>query len=654
MTKRPISINDLKKVHWISDPQFSPQGDQVLYVQKQVNPADATKYTTQVWVVSAKNEPKLLSGENTSNSTPRWSPCGETIAFVSPRSGSNQIWLLSRQGGEATQLTKFKRPLNLIDWSPDGSKLLVSCKCKPQDFQADSRETSDVKVITKLRYKLNGAGFHDDRYTHLFVVDAKTGETTQITHGDFDHGSATWSPCGKKVLFAAKRYEDADYVQHIDLYTVELSNGDIEQITSVEGQYSSPAYSPDGKWIAYFGHLQESGPGSFSKLYCMPATGGQPQLISHDFDFAVGNSVGSDMTSASEMNPVWSLDQESIYFTATTGGVCRLFKVASSGGTPIPLTPEDKVVFGYSFHLESDRVAIVYNEPANMGDLFVMNLSAGTEERLTAVNKDWYEEVAVSLPEQYSFVADNGVTVEGWLLKPSGFQEGRKYPMVLQIHGGPHVAYGLTFSHEMQVLCGMGYAVLFTNPQGSGGYGQEFNNKTYCDYGGQGYRDLMQAVDEALVKWPWIDEERLGVTGGSYGGYMTNWIIGHTNRFKAAVSLRSSCDRFSFFGTSDVGYNSGKFEFPGKPWLNAEGYLMRSPIMFVENVQTPVMLIHSEQDLRCPIEQAEQFFTALKFLKKEAVFVRFPNENHELSRSGQPHHRVERLEHLCGWFERWL
>ena len=274
MTKRPISIQDLKNVHWISDPQFSLQGEQILYVQKQVNPADATKYTTQIWVVSAKDEPKLLSGENISNSTPRWSPCSETIAFVSPRSGSNQIWLLPCNGGEATQLTKFKRPLNLIDWSPCGSKLLVSCKCKPSDFQADSRETSDVKVITKLRYKLNGAGFHDDRYTHLFVVDAKTGETTQITHGDFDHGSASWSPCGTKVLFAAKRYEDADYVQYNDLYTVELSSGDIEQITSVEGQYSSPAYSPDGKWIAYFGHLQESGPGSFSKLYRMPATGG--------------------------------------------------------------------------------------------------------------------------------------------------------------------------------------------------------------------------------------------------------------------------------------------------------------------------------------------------------------------------------------------
>jgi Tol biopolymer transport system component len=247
MTKRPISINDLKNVHWISDPQFSPQGNQILYVQKQASQIDKTKYTTQIWVVSAKSEPKLLTGENTSNATPCWSPCGNTIAFVSPRSGSNQIWLLPSNGGEATQLTKFKRPLNLIDWSPDGSKLLASCKCKTQDFSPESKETSDVRVITKLRYKLNGAGFHDDRYTHLFVVDAKTGETKQITHGEFDHVSATWSPCGKKVLFAAKRYEDADYVQHNDLYTVDLDQGSIEQMTSVEGQYSSPTYSPDGQ-----------------------------------------------------------------------------------------------------------------------------------------------------------------------------------------------------------------------------------------------------------------------------------------------------------------------------------------------------------------------------------------------------------------------
>ena len=654
MQKRPIEINDLKKVRWISDPQFSPQGDQILYVQKQTHPTEKTKYITQIWGVSPEQEPKLLTGENTSNTTPRWSPNGSSIAFVSGRSGSNQIWLLPMSGGEALQLTKFSRALSLISWSPDGTKLLASCKCKPSDFSDKKEEGSDVKVITQLHYKMNGVGFHEDRNTHLFVIDAKTGETTQLTEGEYDHGSATWTPDSKKVLFAAKRFEDAVFVHHNHLYTIDVESKIVEQITTVQGSYASPSYSPDGQWIAYFGDLGEFGSSTLTKLFCIPSGGGQPLLLSQNFDFSVGNAVGSDMTSASETRPIWSLDQKNLYFSATTGGVCRLFCVDAKGSTPTPLTPVDKVVYGLSFQLESDQVAVVYNEPANMGDLFLLNLKSSKEERLTAVNKSWFEEVHVSLPEHYSFVADNGATVEGWLLKPFGYQEGKKYPMVLQIHGGPHVAYGLTFNHEMQVLCGLGYAVLYTNPQGSLGYGQEFNNKTHLDWGGQDYRDLMQAVDEALLKWPWLDEERLGVTGGSYGGYMTNWMIGHTHRFKAAVTLRSTSNRFSMFGTSDVGYNNGNQEFDGKPWINYEHYLMHSPIMYVENIQTPVLLIHSEQDYRCPIEQGEQFFTALKFLKKEAVFVRFPNENHELSRSGQPNHRIERLQHLTNWFLKYI
>jgi len=654
MQKRPIEINDLKNVRWISDPQISPQGQQILYVQKQAHPTEKTKYTTQIWEVSPQQEPKLLTGENTSNSSPRWSPDGASIAFVSARSGTNQIWLLPVSGGEARQLTKFSRALNLIAWSPDGSKLLASCKCKPSDFSEKKDEVSDVKVITKLHYKMNGVGFHEDRNTHLFVVDAKSGDTKQLTEGEYDHGSATWSPNGKKVLFAAKRYDDADYVHHNDLYTIDLESNHLEQITTVQGSYAAPSYSADGQRIAYFGDLGEFGSSTLTKLFCIPATGGQPQLLSQDFDFSVGNAVGSDMTSASESRPVWSLDQKSIYFSATTGGVCRLFSVDAKGGKPAALTPDDKVVYGLSFQLETNQVAVIYNEPSNMGDLFLRNLKSGTEERLTAVNQAWNDEVHISLPEHYEFTADNGAMVEGWLLKPYGYQEGKKYPMVLQIHGGPHVAYGLTFNHEMQVLCGLGYAVLYTNPQGSLGYGQEFNNKTHLDWGGQDYRDLMLAIDKALVKWPWLDEGRLGVTGGSYGGYMTNWMLGHTNRFKAAVTLRSTSNRFSMFGTSDVGYNNGNNEFDGKPWINYEHYLKHSPIMYVENVQTPVLLIHSEQDYRCPIEQSEQFFTALKFLKKEAVFVRFPNENHELSRSGQPNHRIERLQHLTNWFLKYM
>lgn len=650
MTKRAIEINDLFKLKWISDPQISPHGDQVLYVQKQCHPTEKTKYITQIWSVSPGKEPKLLTGENQANSTPRWAPDASYIAFNSSRSGSNQIWLLSSEGGEARQLTKFSRALTLISWSPDGSKLLASCKCKPSDFSDKKEEVSDVKVITKMHYKMNGAAFHDDRNTHLFVVNSITGEVQQLTDGEFDHGSATWSPDSKKVLFAAKRFEDAEMVPFNDLYTVDVETKQILKITTVRGQYTAPVYSPDGSKIAYYGHMCEYGSATLDKLFSIPAEGGQPTLLTENFDFSVGNAVGSDMTSASEMRPIWSLDQKKLYFSATTGGVCRLFQVCAEGGSPKGLSCDQKVLYGYSFHLESEKVVLMYNQPSNMGDLFQFSLTDHSETQITHVNQAWYDEVSVSLPEHYAFTADNGATIEGWLLKPYSFQEGKKYPMVLQIHGGPHVAYGLTFNHEMQVLCGMGFAVLYTNPQGSLGYGQVFNNQTHHDWGGQDYRDLMLAVDKALEKWTWLDETRLGVTGGSYGGYMTNWMLGHTNRFKAAVTLRSTSNRFSMFGTSDVGYNNGNFEFDGKPWINYEHYLKHSPIMYVENIQTPVLIIHSEQDYRCPIEQGEQFFTALKFLKKEAVFVRFPNENHELSRSGQPNHRIERLQHLTNWF----
>ena len=235
------------------------------------------------------------------------------------------------------------------------------------------------------------------------------------------------------------------------------------------------------------------------------------------------------------------------------------------------------------------------------------------------------------------------------MLNPYGLEQAKRYPLVLEIHGGPHAAYGYSFMHEFQVLTSLGYCVLFTNPQGSQGYGQAFNAATHHDWGGQDYRDVMGAVDYA-IGLDYVDAERLGVTGGSYGGYMTNWMIGHTDRFKAAVTLRSTSSRYSMFGTSDVGFFNGEYEFNGNPWDNLQHYMERSPITYVGNVTTPVMIIHSEQDYRCPVEQGEQFYTALKWLGKEAVFVRFPDENHELSRSGKPRHRVERLQHLSGWF----
>ena len=654
LTKRAITIDDLYRLQWISDPQISPDGKQAVYVVKSPDSDDKTKYRSQIWIVNLdEGTPRPFTSGLKSDASPRWSPCGCQVAFISSRSGDSAVWLMPVCGGEAVQLTKFKRPLGGIAWSPDGKSLLATGRIGPED-DVDAKNASDVKVITRLHYKMNGAGFHGTRRGHIFLVDASTGDVKQLTEGDYDQGSPAWSPDGSKFVFTGKRFEDADYSSHNEIYEYTLATGEIRTLTDGSGSWATPTYSHHGQRIACYGHQGEFRGATSAKLWTLPAEGGHPTQLLAEFDLSVGNAIGADMVSGTEMNPTWSADDQSIYFPATKGGTTHIYRVSSTGGTPEPITAEGKVVYGASFHAPSSTFVTAITCPSNIGDLFTFVGCDEEAKRLTCINKKWLDEVWVSLPEQYSFTASNGVTVEGWVLRPYNLQEGAKVPTILEIHGGPHVAYGLAFHHEMQVLCGAGYAVIFSNPQGSVGYGQDFVAATHHDWGGQDYRDCMQAVDEAIAKFSFIDGDRLGVTGGSYGGYMTNWIIGHTDRFKAAVTQRSTSNRFSMFGTSDVGYNNGEYEFDGKPWINFQHYLDHSPITYIENVTTPVKILHSELDFRCPIEQGEQFYTALKWLKKTAVFVRFPNENHELSRSGQPKHRIERLQHILGWFDEYI
>ena len=651
---RPITIEDLLKLKWISDPQISPDGQQILYVQKIVDPTDKTKYLNQIFIVDVnEGQPRPFTSGLKSDTSPRWSPCGKQVAFMSARSGEPQIWIISACGGEAKQLTKFKRPLGGFSWSPDGSKLLATGKIGPSDDLPKDAEKSDVKVITRLHYKMNGEGFHGDRRSHIFLIDAQTGEVKQLTSGDYDHMAPSWSKDGTKFLFTGKLFEDADYISHNEIYEFNLADNSIRTLTDGSGSWSSPTYSHLGQSIVCYGHMGEFRGATLSKVWTLPVSGGRPTMILQDFDLSVGNAVGADMVSGSDAKPQWSADDQYIFFPATNGGSTMIYKVESNGGVPEALTEEGQVVYGLSYLASQNCFAYMVTCPANIGDLYYREIGHEAK-RLTNVNKAWFSEVWVSLPEQYSFLADNGVAVEGWLLKPYNFQEGTKVPMILEIHGGPHVAYGMAFHHEMQVLCARGFAVLFTNPQGSQGYGQTFNCATHHDWGGQDYRDIMMAVDKALEHWPFLDGDNMGVTGGSYGGFMTNWIVGHNNRFKAAVTQRSTASRYSMFGTSDVGYNNGEYEFDGKPWVNTQHYLEHSPLTYIENVNTPIKILHSELDFRCPIEQGEQFYTALKWLKKTAVFVRFPNETHELSRSGQPKHRMERLEHIVTWFEEYI
>lgn len=646
-----ITIEDLYKLKWVSDPQISPSGKSIAFVQKTVDSDDKTKYRNQLWIVDVNGgKARPLTNSQKSDTSPRWSPCGKSIAFISNRSGDNQVWLISLDGGEAKQLTTYKRPLANISWSPDGSKLLATVKIGASDHD-DSKDKSDVKVISRLYYKMNGEGFVGDRRSHVVVVDAVSGELTQLTNGDYDHSNPTWMPDGKTVVFTAKRYPNADHVSYSDVYTMPLAGGEPQQLTNSFGPCSSPSVSPDGSTIAFYAHTGEFKGATLMGIYTIPSTGGAARPILPKLERAVGNHVGSDMVSSPEQGPKWSEDSKQLFFLATDHGSTMLYRVNVHSLIVDSLTATKQTVFGFSVSQGVGALAIT--NPSNIGDIYSFDLTSNKQNQLTMVNQAYLEDVFVSLPEHLTFAGTNGVEVEGWMLKPYGFENGKRYPLVLEIHGGPHVAYGYSFMHEFQVLCSLGYAVIFTNPQGSQGYGQAFNANTHHDWGGTDYKDLMAAVDYALTL-NYVDPDRLGVTGGSYGGYMVNWMIGHTKRFKAAVTQRSTSNRYSQFGTSDVGFFNGEYEFNGNPWDNPEHYLERSPITYVKNVETPLLLIHSEQDYRCPMEQSEQFYTALKWLGKEAVFVRFPDENHELSRSGKPRHRVERLQHLTGWFVKYL
>ena len=647
---KKVDIMDLAKIRMVSDPQISPNGKRVVFVHT-VMDFDKDEYLNDLWMADPSDDSvtQFTYGRR-KDKNPRWSPDGGRILFTSTppvkegEEKKTQLYVISTDGGEARKVTDVEGGVESPRWSPNGKTILFISGVKRQ-----ARE-GDVKVIDRLSYKFNGRGFYENERKHLFTVPVKGGKPKQVTKGEFDVTNPSWTSDGKEIVFASNLEPDADVTRRQYIYKVDAKGGDPVKLTDTLMSINGVSCNPYGEEIAFAGHDYHNGSGTNSDIWILKGKE-DPINLTTDFDQDIGTKLSCDIKVSSPSDvPAWSGDF--LYFTSTYDGDACLYRINKSGGNV------EKVIGGTDHSVEAfsltDEGMVAYTVLNTTKPLELWISDDEQSRQVTNLNKDYVKKTNIQNHEHFTFDSGEGHVVEGWLMKPPGFTPSKKYPLILHIHGGPRGAYGNSFFHEFQVLVSSGWAVMYINPWGSGGYYEEYQASLPGHYFEQDYADLMKAVDVIVERNNWVDKTKLGVTGGSYGGVMTNWIITHTDRFKAAVTLRSITNWISFFGVSDIGWTFGKTEIGGNFWEMEETFMSKSPIRYVGNVKTPTMIIHSEQDYRCPIEQGEQLFTALKILGVETEFIRFPGENHELSRSGKPKHRKERLEHMARWFKKYF
>jgi dipeptidyl aminopeptidase/acylaminoacyl peptidase len=646
MAMRGMVPEDLYELRWVADPRLSPDGATVAFVESWLD-RESNASAGRICMVPSDGSDeawRFTSGPKR-DANPRWSPDGRRLAFLSNRdSETMQLYVIDVAGGEAQRLTDLKESINEIEWSPDGSRIAFTARVRLEDEESDERKRKPRR-FKRLLFKLDDVGWVDDRRTHVYTIAADgSSDPVLATDGDFEDGNFAWSPDGSRIAFVSARDDRWDTDTTRDLYVVDASGGVPELITFGDGVCDAPSWSPDGTRIAF--------------RYSPERVDDYPrhcQIAVLD----LGSRTRQILTASLDRNcapypdlrePIWR--DGTVLFTIEDHGNTHLYEVAADGSTdPKPIIAGDLAVAGYD--AVGDALVHLETNPVLPPELY------SGDTRLTELTRPFCEGRELVAPEPFTATSPDGSVVDAWIVPPAGKVEGRRYPVLLNIHGGPYTQYGNRFFDEFQVYAGAGYAVVYSNPRGSSGSTESWSRairgpgKEGPGFGSVDYEDLMAVMDTALERYPFCDPERLGVMGGSYGGFMTSWIVAHTDRFKAGCSERAVNNWMSFFGSSDVGWGFGSY-VGSYPFENPDAYLRVSPSQFAARISTPLLLVHSDDDLRAPVEQAEHLFTILRLLGKEVEFVRFPAESHELSRSGSPAHRFMRFEVILEWFAGYL
>ena len=687
--KRNITEKDLFNFVWIGDPQVSPDGSRVAFVRVTVNERKEG-YSTAIWTVATANGETRQLTNGPRDTTPRWSPDGKYLVFVrapevSGRTEPQQLFMLAMSGGEPFQFTTLPRGAGNPQWSPDGKMIAFYNSATAEELAKAERNTaqpssspsaspspaaspereSDVRVINRAVYRANGAGYLDFKHPqHIWVVNApKTGDEKvtpkQLTKGRFDDGGAFWAKDSSRLYFVSNQTEEPYYeLASTNIFSVAVSGGEPTKFARLDMGVGGFTLSPDGKQLTFIGSVREP-VRSYSQpdLWVMEMNvGAKPRNLTASFDYDIGGGLTGDNVAprgGGGNSPIWSPDGRSITMLYVREGKANLGSFDVATGRQSDVTTGNHAVVNYRAVPDASKFVLLISTPTRIGDLFWFDKAAGQPKQLTRLNEELFSKLNLTEPEEVWHNSFDGKKIQAWVQKPPDFDPNKKYPLILNIHGGPHAAYGFIFDQEFQWMAAKGYVVLYPNPRGSTSYGQEFGNIIQHNYPGDDYKDLMAGVDE-LIRRGYVDEKKLGVTGGSGGGLLTNWTITQTTRFAAAVSQRDIASWTDWWYTADFTlFHPSWFKAP--PFEDPEDYKKRSPITYVSKIQTPLMLILGEVDYRTPTGPGgEAMFRALKYRKIPTVMVRFPNESHELSRSGQPWHRIERLQHIVGWFDKWI